>query len=244
MLNHLHGKTGDSGSTGSMQGWGKTYDALVGLLSFGQEPKIRQATLDLAVIQPGERILEVGCGTGTLSLAARVKAGPQSQVFGIDIAPDMIETARRKAAKAGLDVQFQVGRIEAVPFPDSQFDLVLSSLMLHHIHGNSAKQQGMKEVLRVLKPGGRLLIVDAAPPKNPHILGLASLIVGREMLARTASKSSSRSSSRPVLTRSIPARRIPVSWPTCVGKGPRLRCESVPAELSTFDYENYPDSIR
>ncbi len=185
MLNHLHGKTSNAQGSGSMQGWGKTYDTLVGLMSFGQERKLRQATLDLASIQPGERILEVGCGTGTLSIAARAKAGPQSQVTGIDIAPDMVETARRKAAKAGLNVQFQVGRIEAIPFPGGQFDLVLSSLMLHHIHGDAAKQQGLSEVFRVLKPGGRLLIVDVAPPKNSHIIGLAGLIVGREMLAHS-----------------------------------------------------------
>ncbi len=183
MLNHLHGKKSETQSSGSMQGWGQTYDALVALLSFGQEGRLRQATLERAAIRPGERILEVGCGTGTLALAAKARGGAGSQVSGIDIAPDMVETARRKAAKAGLEVQFQVGRIEAIPFPDGQFNLVLSSLMLHHIHGIEAKQQGPQEIFRVLKPGGRLLIVDVAPPENPHLRGLASLIVGREMMA-------------------------------------------------------------
>lgn len=185
MLNHLHGKKSAGQSSGSMEGWGKTYDILVGLLTFGQEQKLREATLDLARIKPGEHILEVGCGTGTVSLIAKRKAGPESQVAAVDIAPDMIEIARRKAAKSGLDVEFQVGRIEAIPFPDNQFDLVLSSLMLHHVHGDAAKQQGMREVFRVLKPGGRLLIVDATLPKNPHLRSLASLVVGREMLAHS-----------------------------------------------------------
>lgn len=181
MLDRLHGKSNHP-TAGSMQGWGKTYDTIVGLMSLGQERKVRQATLDLVEIQPGDRILEVGCGTGSLTLAAKTKAGSQSQVFGTDIAPDMVDTARRKAAKAGLEVQFQVGRIEAIPFPDSDFNLVLSSLMLHHVPGNEAKQKGIEEMLRVLKPGGRLLIVDVEPPQNPHIRGLAGLIVGREML--------------------------------------------------------------
>lgn len=185
MLNQLHGKKEEGQSSGSMQGWGKTYDHIVRLLTFGQEQKLRLATLHLAEIKPGEHILEVGCGTGTLSLAAKRKAGQQSQVVGIDIASDMIETARQKAEKAGQDVRFQVGRIEAIPFPDNQFDLVLSSLMLHHIPGDAAKQQGMREMFRVLKPGGRLLIVDATRPNNPHLRGLSSLILGREMLAHS-----------------------------------------------------------
>jgi ubiquinone/menaquinone biosynthesis C-methylase UbiE len=183
MLARLHGKQRGNQTPGSMEGWGNTYDTFVGLMSLGQERKIRQATLELVEIQPADRILEVGCGTGSLTLAAKTKAGTHSQVFGIDIAADMIDTARQKAAKAGLDVQFQVGRIETIPYPDSQFDLVLSSLMLHHVHDPKDKQQGIAEALRVLKPGGRLLIVDMEPPQNPHIKGLASLIVGREMLA-------------------------------------------------------------
>jgi ubiquinone/menaquinone biosynthesis C-methylase UbiE len=188
MLNHLHGhkhEHTDHPSSGSMQGWGKTYDLLVSVLSFGQEKKLRQATLDLARIQPGERILEVGCGTGTLSLAAKVQAGTGGEVIGIDVASDMLETARRKAVKSSLKVQFQQGRIEEIPLPDGQFDLVLSSLMLHHVPGDVAKQQGMREMFRVLKPGGRLLIVDATQPKNPHLRGLATLIVGQEMLAHS-----------------------------------------------------------
>src|SRR5512142_2605841 len=114
MLNHLHGKKDAGQSSGSMQGWGKTYDAPVSLMTSGQQRKLRQATLDLARIQPGERILEVGCGTGTVSLEAKRKTGPAGQVAGIDVAPDMLETARRKAAKARLDVHFQEGRIEAI----------------------------------------------------------------------------------------------------------------------------------
>jgi ubiquinone/menaquinone biosynthesis C-methylase UbiE len=165
-----------------MQGWGKTYDGIVRLLFFGQEKKIRQNVLDLAEIRPGESILEVGCGTGTITLGAKARAGTNSQVVGIDVAPDMLVTARQKAEKAGLDVAFQPGRIEEIPFPDAQFDLVLSSLMLHHIHGDSAKLRGIQEIFRVLKPGGRVLIVDVAPPRNPHLRGLMSLFVGQEMV--------------------------------------------------------------
>lgn len=183
MLDHLHGKPSRRQTSGSMEGWGKTYDTLVGLLFLGQERKIRQATLDLVKIEPGESILEVGCGTGSLTLAAKTKAGPQSQVCGIDIAPDMIATAQRKATRSGLDIQFQVGQIESIPFPDNEFELVLSSMMMHHVHGDEAKQKGFQDIFRVLKPGGRLLIVDMEPPQNPHIKGLAGHILGHELFA-------------------------------------------------------------
>ncbi len=183
MLNHIHGKTPDPQAPGSMQGWGKIYDPIVGILFFGQEGKIRQNVLDLARIQPGESILEVGCGTGTLTLAAKARTGSQSRVAGVDVAPDMLATARRKATRTGFAVEFQSGRIEAIPYPDAQFDLVLSSLMLHHVHGEAAKEQGMREIYRVLKPGGRLFIVDATRPENPHMRSLASLVLGPEMLA-------------------------------------------------------------
>lgn len=182
MLDRLHGRPDSRKTTGSMEGWGKTYDPIVNLMFLGQEQKIRRATLDLVKFEQGEAILEVGCGTGSLTLAAKTKAGQESQVCGIDIAPDMIETARRKAARAGQDVQFQAGRIEKIPFPDNQFSLVLSSMMMHHVHGIEAKQKGIIEIFRVLKPGGRLLIVDVEPLKNPHLRGLASLILGREMM--------------------------------------------------------------
>lgn len=185
MLNHLHGKPETTHTAGSMQGWGKTYDRIVSLLTLGQEEKLRQASLKEAHIRLGEHILEVGCGTGSLTLRAKANAGRQSQVYGIDIAPDMLETARMKAQKAGLEVRFELGRIEQIPFPEGQFDLVLSSLMLHHIQGNEAKQQGIKEIFRVLKPGGRVLIVDFAPPANPVLRWLVSGIVGHAMIEKS-----------------------------------------------------------
>jgi ubiquinone/menaquinone biosynthesis C-methylase UbiE len=183
MLDRLHGKSSARQTPGSMEGWGHTYDGFVGLVFLGQEQKVRQSTLDLVKIEKGEPILEVGCGTGSLTLAAKTRVGPATQVVGIDIAPDMIATARRKADKAGLDINFQVGRIEAIPFPDNQFGLVLSSMMLHHVHGMEAKQKGIEDIFRVLKPGGRFLIVDSEPPQNPHIRGLVSLVLGQEILA-------------------------------------------------------------
>ena len=120
---------------------------------------MREMTLDLAKIVPGEKILDVGCGTGTLTIAAKARAGGNVEIHGIDAAPEMIEVARRKATEQGADIDFQVGLIEDIPFPDNEFDLVLSSFMLHHLP-NELQRGGFIEIHRVLRPGGRFLAVD------------------------------------------------------------------------------------
>jgi demethylmenaquinone methyltransferase/2-methoxy-6-polyprenyl-1,4-benzoquinol methylase/phosphoethanolamine N-methyltransferase len=71
----------------------------------------------------------------------------------------MIDVARKKAARSGRHVRFQMGVIEALPYPDDEYDVVLSSIMLHHLP-DDVKEKGFAEVLRVLKPGGRFLAVD------------------------------------------------------------------------------------
>ncbi len=145
----------------TMQGLSRFYDILVKALFLGREGRFRRAILDQAQPAPSETILDVGCGTGTLTLAAKERTGPSSVVHGIDATPGMIEIAQRKAGKAGVDVEFQVGLIEEIPFSEGTFDLVLSSLMLHHLP-EKLQQQGLEEISRVLRPGGRLIAVDFA----------------------------------------------------------------------------------
>lgn len=139
--------------------WACVYDALVRLLSLGKDRAIREAIVELARIQPGDRLLDVGCGTGDVAIAAKAVAGPSGEVVGTDASPQMIDVAGRKAARAGVEVTFQVDLIEAISFPDDSFDAVLSSLMMHHLPGD-LKRAGLAEIYRVLKPGGRVLIVD------------------------------------------------------------------------------------
>ncbi len=144
------------------------YDLLLwvgNLITRGKWQALRQTTADLAQLHVGERVLDVGCGTGTLALIAKQRVGATGHVSGIDPSAQMIARARRKAARRGLPINFQVGVIEHLAFPDQSFDVVLSSFMMHQLP-DELKQQGLAEVARVLKPGGRLLIVDTKRPEE------------------------------------------------------------------------------
>ncbi len=143
-----------------------TYDSYMKKVTLGREDALRQATLDLAPVNPGDSVLEIGCGTGTLTLAAKRRVGPAGKACGIDIIPGMVEASRRKAAAAGEAINFQLGSMDNIPFPPDQFDAVLCSFMIFHMSAET-RQKGMVEIYRVLKPQGRLLVLDLAMPSQP-----------------------------------------------------------------------------
>jgi demethylmenaquinone methyltransferase/2-methoxy-6-polyprenyl-1,4-benzoquinol methylase/phosphoethanolamine N-methyltransferase len=139
------------------------YDVANRFLFLGRERKFRRWTVDLAAIAPGHSVLDVGCGTGNLTMAVKARAGTKAEVHGIDGSPEMVREAGRKSAEKQLDIRYQVGLIEDLPFPDGRFDVVVSSLMLHHLP-RDLKRRGIAEISRVLKPGGRFAAVDFDPP--------------------------------------------------------------------------------
>jgi ubiquinone/menaquinone biosynthesis C-methylase UbiE len=125
----------------------------------GKLRELRQRTADFARIRPGDVVLDVGCGTGTLAMEVQRRVGRAGRVAGIDPGAEQIARARTKAARRHLPIEFQLGVIEQLPFPDQTFDVVLSTLMMHHLPA-PVKRQGLAEIARVLKPGGRLVVAD------------------------------------------------------------------------------------
>jgi ubiquinone/menaquinone biosynthesis C-methylase UbiE len=155
------------------------YDLIVRwFVMHGKEHTFRRMTADLAQLQPGEAVLDVGCGTGTQALVAKARVGETGRVCGIDPSRPLLAAARRKARRAGLRIDFQSGGIEHIPTPAQSFDVVLSTFMMHHVPDN-LKLQGLVEIARILTPGGRLLIIDfersEKRPSRPEQFGAGEI---------------------------------------------------------------------
>ena len=131
------------------------YDALTP----AEKSKLRQKQINLTEIKEGETVLEVGCGTGVMSVLSKLKTGNTGKVHGIDIAEKMIIQARKKAEKYGLDIDFKVASIDDLPFPDNYFNVIIASMMFHHLPVK-IKESGLREIYRVLRNNGRFLLSD------------------------------------------------------------------------------------
>lgn len=166
---HLHaspGKAEAKETKGLILNGGRRYDLMLSLTDLalfrGQLDQMRRRTVELADLRSGEHVLDVGCGTGTLALVAARHVGTTGRVVGLDPSARQIARARAKAARQRVPAEFQIAVIEQLPFPDQTFDVVLATLMMHHLPA-SLKRQGLNEVARVLRPNGRLVIADFIP---------------------------------------------------------------------------------
>jgi SAM-dependent methyltransferase len=112
----------------------------------------------LGRLEPGERVLDLGCGAGTDSLVAAQMVGPEGSVKGIDMTPEMLDKARRAAAELGVrNVELVEGEAEQLPFPAASFDVVISNGVIDLVPDKDAV---FAELHRVLAPGGRIQVAD------------------------------------------------------------------------------------
>ena len=131
------------------------YDPLQRLLGF---ETIHRQLVDQADIRPKLRVIEIGCGTGNLSILIK-RHHPQAKVVGLDPDPKALARARRKAEREALSVQLDRRFAEELPYPDASFDRVFSAFMFHHLEPDE-KEKTLQEARRVLKPSGSLHLVD------------------------------------------------------------------------------------
>jgi ubiquinone/menaquinone biosynthesis C-methylase UbiE len=156
------------------------YNRLFEVLAGREHEMFRQRVLELAALKGDERLLDAGCGTGMMALRIAARY-PNCTVHGIDISPKMIAVARRDAEMQGLTVDFRVGSITDLPYPDAFFDVVITNIMYHHLD-LAEKRQAVSEITRVLrgpepartehsrrvegKPGGRYVSAEFGPRAN------------------------------------------------------------------------------
>src|SRR3989441_8818866 len=144
------------------------YDLLNRLLSVGTDLSWRRRALELARLGENGRALDVGTGTGDFALALLARAPGSATVTGVDISPGMLEVAARRAAKAGVGARYErlIASVESLPFADGTFDVVTAGFVIRNV-GDIPK--GLREMRRVLRPGGRAVILDLHTPRNPTV---------------------------------------------------------------------------
>ena len=140
------------------------YDPL--LRWIGREHAIKGLLIAQAELSAGQRVLDLGSGTGTLAVRL-ARELPGLEVHGVDPDPRALDLSVRKARRAGVQVRFTRAFADDLPYPDAHFDRVLSSLMLHHL-SDAEKRGACRELRRVLAPGGSVHLMDFGPSSHGH----------------------------------------------------------------------------
>lgn len=148
------------------------YDAVVGATT--RERSFKQALIQQASLLPGQRVLDLAAGTGTLAVWIK-RHQPLLDITGVDVDPTVLAIASRKAKAANLKIRFERTTAYNLPYPTAHFDRVVSSLFFHHLSWQD-KMRTARELVRVLKPGGELHVADWGRPKNIVMRGLFLMI--------------------------------------------------------------------
>lgn len=170
--------TGTSTASGGMLiRRGASYDWLVRIVLLGRERRFREGLIDLGAVRPGEAVLDVGCGTGTLLMAAADRVGSAGVLRGVEPSPEMLARARAKAEDRHPDLEFTQASADALPFPDGSFDVVFCTMVLHHLP-DEIQGTALTEMRRVLRPGGRVVIADLDVRSPGAKVSLVALLHG------------------------------------------------------------------
>jgi ubiquinone/menaquinone biosynthesis C-methylase UbiE len=157
------------------------YELFADVFFLGRRRSTFERLIAAAGVQPGQRVLDVACGTGYFARLIARAVGPSGFVVGIDASPEMIGFAGRKTARLG-NCSFQVGTAESLDFGAEYFDVVVSSLAMHHLP-DDLHVVALREMRRVLRPGGTLLVADAQMPRR-GLPRLVTIITGHAHMAR------------------------------------------------------------
>lgn len=148
------------------------YDSVVGLTT--REKRFKNSLVEQAGLEAGQRALDLGCGTGTLTLLLKQRV-PEAEIIGIDGDPKILGIARNKAHVRKAVIRFDHGMSFSLPYADHSFDRVVSSLFLHHLSKQN-KRRTLEEVRRVLKDDGEVHIADWGKPAN-LVMRLTSRVI-------------------------------------------------------------------
>jgi demethylmenaquinone methyltransferase / 2-methoxy-6-polyprenyl-1,4-benzoquinol methylase len=149
------------------------YDLMNTAMTAGMHHRWRQRAADRAELQPGDAALDACCGTGDLAIELAARVGPEGTVVGCDFSEPMLELARRKAGDRELSqVRFEWADALELPYPDGAFDAVTVGFGARNLANLDG---GLRELARVLRPGGRLVILEITQPRRPPLSTFYSL---------------------------------------------------------------------
>jgi ubiquinone/menaquinone biosynthesis C-methylase UbiE len=169
---------------GAVIHWTSPHDILVKLIGLGVNGANSRMIVEMANVKLGDKVLDVGCGTGDLTLTAENYVGTSGSAHGIDASPVVIDLARKNAKRRRSHAVFEVGLIEKIPYPDATFDVVISRLVIHHLP-EDLKRRGIAEIFRVLKPGGFVFLADFKPPTNPVLAHIVTALIGHKTMMQS-----------------------------------------------------------
>jgi ubiquinone/menaquinone biosynthesis C-methylase UbiE len=182
LLSHHHHHDDDSGG---LITHARGYELFAGVWFLGRRTRIWDRLVTSSGAGRGDRVLDVGCGTGYFARRIAPAVQPGGSVVGIDPSQPMVDYATEHGPP---NCTFQVAGAEDLPFPDASFDLVVSSLAFHHFPADR-RADAVREMFRVLRPGGRVFIADIRPPNGPVLNRIVGAVTAHAMAHATRAKS-------------------------------------------------------